>query len=30
MIRDVKPADATEIVEIYNYYILNTTVTFEE
>lgn len=30
MIREVKPADATEIVEIYNYYILNTTVTFEE
>ena len=30
MIRDVKPADATQIVEIYNYYILNSTVTFEE
>lgn len=30
MIRDTKPADASQIVEIYNYYILNTTVTFEE
>ena len=29
MIRDIKPADAIDIVEIYNYYILNTTVTFE-
>lgn len=30
MIRDIKPSDAQQIVEIYNYYILNTTVTFEE
>ena len=30
MIRDIKPADSPEIIEIYNYYILNTTVTFEE
>lgn len=30
MIRDAKPSDAAEIVEIYNYYILNTVVTFEE
>lgn len=30
MIRVVKPSDAKAIVEIYNYYILNTVVTFEE
>jgi L-amino acid N-acyltransferase YncA len=30
MIREVNPADAAQIIEIYNYYILNTTVTFEE
>jgi phosphinothricin acetyltransferase len=30
MIRNAVPADAGQIAEIYNYYILNTTVTFEE
>ena len=30
MIREVKSTDGAEIAEIYNYYILNTTVTFEE
>ena len=30
MVRTVKPEDATEISEIYNYYILNSVVTFEE
>jgi phosphinothricin acetyltransferase len=30
MIRKINPADAAQIIEIYNYYILNTTVTFEE
>ena len=28
-IRDVKPADAQELLDIYNYYVLNTAVTFE-
>ena len=30
MIRKVKPTDAQEICEIYNYYILNSVITFEE
>ena len=30
MIREIKPADASQITKIYNYYILNTSVTFEE
>ena len=30
MIREVKLKDAKDIVDIYNYYILNTNVTFEE
>ena len=30
MIRTAKPEDAEQIAEIYNYYILNTTVTFEK
>jgi len=30
MIRDVKPADAKPIASIYNHYVLNTAVTFEE
>ena len=30
MIRDAKPSDAGLIAEIYNYYIVNTIVTFEE
>ena len=30
MIRIVKDADAARIAEIYNHYILNTLVTFEE
>ncbi|MBL4577271.1 MAG: N-acetyltransferase [Flavobacteriales bacterium] len=30
MIREVSPFDAGQICEIYNYYILNSTVTFEE
>ncbi len=30
MIRPVSPSDATGIAEIYNYYIQNSTVTFEE
>ncbi len=30
MIRDANPKDALRIAEIYNYYIANTTVTFEE
>ncbi len=30
MIRDVTSTDAQQIADIYNYYILNTTVTFEE
>lgn len=30
MIREVKLKDAKEIVDIYNYYILNTNITFEE
>ena len=30
MIRSVTIEDAKEIVEIYNYYILNTNITFEE
>lgn len=29
-IRDVRSEDATQIAEIYNYYVLNTVVTFEE
>ena len=29
MIRNVRIEDAKEIVDIYNYYILNTNVTFE-
>ena len=29
-VRDAKPKDATEIADIYNYYILNTIITFEE
>lgn len=30
MIRSVKPSDAPNIVSIYNHYIANTTITFEE
>lgn len=30
VIRDVNPADSTEIAEIYNHYILNSIITFEE
>ncbi|MCE3259315.1 MAG: phosphinothricin acetyltransferase [Bacteroidetes bacterium] len=30
MIRPARAGDATQIADIYNYYILNTTVTFEE
>lgn len=30
MVRAVRPEDANEIVEIYNYYILNSIATFEE
>lgn len=30
MIREVKLSDAKAIVNIYNYYILNTNITFEE
>lgn len=30
MIRDAKPSDAMSIAEIYNHYVLNTAVTFEE
>jgi len=30
MIRDVQPDDAAQICSIYNYYVLNTTITFEE
>jgi len=30
MIREAKPEDADRIVEIYNYYIANTVITFEE
>jgi|SRR5687767_11868642 L-amino acid N-acyltransferase YncA len=30
MIRNAQPNDATAIVEIYNHYVLNTTITFEE
>src|SRR5687768_15825289 len=30
MIRVANPKDALQIADIYNYYILNTTVTFEE
>lgn len=30
MIRDAAPADAAAIAEIYNHYVLHTTVTFEE
>ncbi len=30
MIRDANPKDALQIAEIYKYYVLNTTVTFEE
>ncbi|MFY8275383.1 arsinothricin resistance N-acetyltransferase ArsN1 family B [Pseudoalteromonas sp. SSDWG2] len=30
MIRDVHPSDAKAIADIYNYYISNTTITFEE
>jgi len=30
MIRDITPLDASSICDIYNYYILNTIVTFEE
>lgn len=30
MIRDVELSDATAIADIYNYYILNTSITFEE
>jgi L-amino acid N-acyltransferase YncA len=30
MIREATAKDAAKIIEIYNYYILNTTVTFEE
>lgn len=30
MIRDVRHEDATQIAEIYNHYVLNTVVTFEE
>ena len=30
MIRDIHPEDSIQICEIYNYYVLNTIVTFEE
>ena len=30
MIRDIKVKDSIEVVDIYNYYIKNTTITFEE
>ena len=30
MIREIKPTDAQQISDIYNYYVLNTSVTFEE
>jgi phosphinothricin acetyltransferase len=30
MIRNAQPTDAATIVEIYNHYVLNTTITFEE
>jgi len=30
MIRPIRAEDATQICEIYNFYILNTTVTFEK
>lgn len=30
MIRDADPSDAARIAEIYNYYVINTAVTFEE
>jgi phosphinothricin acetyltransferase len=30
MIRSVRPGDAERIAELYNYYVLNTPITFEE
>ena len=30
MMRDVEPGDAERVCRIYNYYVTNTTITFEE